>query len=335
MRITSSLAIIAAISLASCGKTPPSTGPSGFYTDLHLILNEGPFGVGTGTVTAYSADTVIESAIATENGFPLGNVAQHMLESDSLLFVTLNNSNKVRAFNRNTLEHKWTVDLEQPRYLAAHGSNIFVSNWKDSAVYVLSKETGAQVDSLYMGNFTEQMTLFENKLFVAVGTYAAPYKVAEVNLNTFETTLHNTGDVPNSFAVIGNELYVLNAGEQNWGVSPDTKSSIWKFTGSSFVEEVVAPNTNKHAISLVSDGTSGYFLNASYDGAIVKWTPGQGWQTSTMTLPGGYKLNFHNGNLYFLDAKDYASNGELRVYSTSGDLLETIPAGVIPRQVIY
>jgi len=25
----------------------------------------------------------------------------------------------------------------------------------------------------------------------------------------------------------------------------------------------------------------------------------------------------------------------LRVYSTSGDLLETVPAGVIPRQVIY
>ena len=62
---------------------------------------------------------------------------------------------------------------------------------------------------------------------------------------------------------------------------------------------------------------------------------GQNWQTSAMTLPGGYKLNAHEGNLFFLDAKDYASNGELRVYSTSGDLLETVPAGVIPRQVIY
>lgn len=335
MRITTISTIFAALVIASCGKTPPASGPSGFYTDLHLILNEGPFGVGTGTITAYDADTLIESAFSTVNGFPLGNVAQHMLESDSLLFVTLNNSNNVRAFNRNTLEHKWIVDMEQPRYLAAYGSNVFVSNWKDSAVYVLSKETGAQVDSLYMGNFTEQMTLFDNTLFVAVGTYAAPYKIAEVNLSTFETTFHNTGDVPNSFAVIGNELYVLNSGEQNFGVAPDTKSSIWKYTGSSFTEVVVAPNTNKHAISLVSDGTNGYFLNASYDGAIVKWTPGQGWQTATMTLPGGYKLNMHEGNLFFLDAKDYASNGELRVYSTTGDLIETVPAGVIPRQVIY
>ena len=37
----------------------------------------------------------------------------------------------------------------------------------------------------------------------------------------------------------------------------------------------------------------------------------------------------HTRQSIFLDAKDYASNGELRVYSTSGDLLETVPAGVI------
>lgn len=335
MRISSSILIIASIGLFSCGQNPPTAGPSGFYTDLHLILNEGPFGSGTGTITAYNADTLIESAFASENGFPLGNVAQHMLESDSMLFVAINNSNNVYAVNRNTLQHKWTVGLEQPRYLAAYGSNIFVSNWKDSAVYVLSKETGAQVDSIYVGNFSEQMMVFDNKLFVGVGTYEGPYKIAEINVNTFEVTLHNTGDVPNSFAIIGNELYVMNSGEQNWGISPDTKSSIWKYTGSGFSEQAIAPNTNKHAISLVSDGTNGYFLNNSYDGAIVKWTPGQNWQTSAMTLPGGYKLNTHEGNLYFLDAKDYASNGELRVYSTSGDLLETVPAGVIPRQVIY
>ena len=90
MRISSSILIIASIALVSCGQNPPTTGPSGLYTDLHLILNEGPFGSGTGTITAYDADTVIESAFASENGFPLGNVAQNMLESDSLLFVTIN-----------------------------------------------------------------------------------------------------------------------------------------------------------------------------------------------------------------------------------------------------
>jgi hypothetical protein len=52
-------------------------------------------------------------------------------------------------------------------------------------------------------------------------------------------------------------------------------------------------------------------------------------------LPGGYNLNAHNGNLYFFDAKDYASSGEVRVYNTSGAVVETVPAGVIPRQIIY
>ena len=59
MRISSSILIIASIALISCGQNPPTTGPSGFYTDLHLILNEGPFGSGTGTITAYDADTAV------------------------------------------------------------------------------------------------------------------------------------------------------------------------------------------------------------------------------------------------------------------------------------
>ena len=110
--VASITAVVATLSISCTPETPP-TGASGVYTDLHLILNEGPFGSGSGSITAYSADTLIQNAFAVENGFPLGNVAQHMVESDSMLYVAMNNSNQIHGVNRNTLKHSCSTEADQ------------------------------------------------------------------------------------------------------------------------------------------------------------------------------------------------------------------------------
>ena len=139
MKKLSLLAVIAAWTSLTVSCTPAETpsGASGVYTDLHLILNEGPFGSGSGSITAYSEDTLIQNAFSIENGFPLGNVAQHMIEADSMLYVAVNNSNVIHGINRNTLIHNWSATVEQPRYLASDGNRLFVSNWKDSSILSL------------------------------------------------------------------------------------------------------------------------------------------------------------------------------------------------------
>ena len=214
-------------------------------TDLHLILNEGPFGSGSGSITAYSEDTLIQNAFSIENGFPLGNVAQHMIEADSMLYVAVNNSNAIHGINRNTLMHSWSATVEQPRYLASDGNHLFVSNWKDSSIYVLDKTNGSLVDSIDMGHYTEQLTIFNNKLFAGVGTYEGPWTLAEIDLGTFDVKHHTIGDVPNSFAVIGNELFILCSGDENFGTGGDTPASIWKYE--------VDKNTNCRIIHPATD----------------------------------------------------------------------------------
>lgn len=128
MKKLSLLAVIAAFVsfTVSCTPAEAPSGASGVYTDLHLILNEGPFGSGSGSITAYSEDTLIQNAFSVENGFPLGNVAQHMIESDSMLYISINNSNAIHGVNRNTLKHSWSATVEQPRYLATDGSRVRV-----------------------------------------------------------------------------------------------------------------------------------------------------------------------------------------------------------------
>jgi YVTN family beta-propeller protein len=74
-----------------------------------------------------------------------------MIEADSMLYVAVNNSNAIHGINRNTLMHSWSATVEQPRYLASDGNHLFVSNWKDSSIYVLDKTNGSLVDSIDMG----------------------------------------------------------------------------------------------------------------------------------------------------------------------------------------
>ena len=72
MKKLSLMAVMAAFTSFTVSCTPEApSGASGVYTDLHLILNEGPFGSGSASITAYSEDTLIQNAFSVENGFPL------------------------------------------------------------------------------------------------------------------------------------------------------------------------------------------------------------------------------------------------------------------------
>ena len=49
-----------------------------------------------------------------------------------------------------------------------------------------------------------------------------------------------------------------------------------------------------------------------------------------------YNLKAYNGDLYTLNAKDYVSEGELKVFNlASGALLETITTGIIPGGIAF
>jgi hypothetical protein len=104
------------------------------------------------------------------------------------------------------------------------------------------------------------------------------------------------------FAVIGNELFILCSGDENFGTGGDTPASIWKYEGySNGATEVAAPsNASKHGIGFSSDGTDAYFLNASYDGAIVKWTPGQNLANINLNLAWRLQFKFPQRESIFL-----------------------------------
>jgi hypothetical protein len=323
--------------ITSCENTIDKT--ESIYDGATLILNEGAFTGGTATIQVVTTDTVIENAFQLENGFPLGNIGQHMIKADSLIVVTLNNGGIVRGIGASSLLSQWSAEISSPRYVAYSGESIIVSTWGSNFIKVLDPFTGVIMDSINVFGLSEAVHIDYPVAYIALnGGFSNDHRVAIVDLVTKTVDTVTVGDKPNSFVQMNGDLYVLCEGYQDWTTAANsTPASLWKIdtnTGSS-VETVNAGSNTIHASALRTDGTNLYFLNNTYNGAVVSIEPGSmDWPTLDLTAGIGYSLDVINDTLYVHNAKDFASSGVIYICDKQGNTLDSMATGLIPRQIL-
>lgn len=323
--------------ITSCENTIDKT--ESIYDGATLVLNEGAFTGGTATIQVVTNDTVIENAFQLENGFPLGNIGQHMIKADSLIVVTLNNGGIVRGIGASSLLSQWSTEISSPRYVAYSGESIIVSTWGSNFIKVLDPFTGVIMDSINVFGLSEAVHIDYPVAYIALnGGFSNDHRVAIVDLVTKTVDTVTVGDKPNSFVQMNGDLYVLCEGYQDWTTAANsTPASLWKIdtnTGSS-VETVNAGSNTIHASALRTDGTNLYFLNNTYNGAVVSIEPGSmDWPTLDLTAGIGYSLDVINDTLYVHNAKDFASSGVIYICDKQGNTLDSMATGLIPRQIL-
>src|SRR5690554_7041951 len=105
---------IASFVFTSCSSdddfTPSVIVPEA-YEDGILVLNEGPFGQGSGTITFVSEDfaTVEQNIYRNVNGTELGNVVNSMGFADGNAYIVVNNSHRVMIANRYSFESQDSI----------------------------------------------------------------------------------------------------------------------------------------------------------------------------------------------------------------------------------
>ena len=323
--------------ITSCENTIDKT--ESIYDGATLVLNEGAFTGGTATIQVVTTDTVIENAFQLENGFPLGNIGQHMIKADSLIVVTLNNGGIVRGIGASSLLSQWSAEISSPRYVAYSGESIIVSTWGSNFIKVLDPFTGVILDSINVFGLSEAVHIDYPVAYIALnGGFSNDHRVAVVDLVTKTVDTVTVGDKPNSFVQMNGDLYVLCEGYQDWTTAANsTPASLWKIdtnTGSS-VETVNAGSNTIHASALRTDGTNLYFLNNTYNGAVVSMEPSSmDWPTLDLTAGIGYSLDVINDTLYVHNAKDFASSGVIYICDKQGNTLDSMATGLIPRQIL-
>jgi len=322
--------------------------PLGDYENGYFVTNEGPFQNGSGTITFVSDDgQVSQNVYKSVNNEDLGNIVNSMTIVNDKGYIVVNNSNKIVVVNKYTMKKEAEIEgnnIVNPRFLVANNGKGYISNWgdplnaDDDFITVISLQTNEILGTIAVGEGPEKMIIDTDNLYVCLqGGFGSNNKVVVIDTND-DSVVTNlaVGDVPNSIvADDSGNLWVLCGGNPAY-TGNETPGFLFKIVpGNNTVSSIEFGGT-EHPSLLSSNLENLYY---SLNGKIFQMNdsdeslPSEG----LVGLDGFYySMTVRDGELYATDAGDYASEGNLKIFSLSaGTLLETITTGIIPGQVVF
>ncbi len=340
--------LLAAFLLSSCEKDPTGTSDKKQIESVGaFIINEGNFGKGNGSLSFYSykTQTVQNEIFKTVNNRPLGDTPNSMTIHDSLGFIVVNNSNTIEVISLNTWKSKKSITLTgapSPRHLAVVSADkAYITNLYTGNVAVLDlKNLELTGQTITVGPNPEEIAVTAGKAFVLNSGFGSANTVSVIDIAQDKVIKTITvADNPTSVIVDDDgEVNVLCTGRwPAWGDTTDqgTNGGVY----------VIDPTQLKVVASVEIEGHPSEITYAGDDVAYFLLN-GQVVQFSTLenkVLNPSYIAGFFYGIeadpisqlLFVLDAKDFQSNGELKIFDFNGNLLKSFSVGIIPGAVTF
>ena len=310
--------------------------PLGTYDNGVLIVNEGTASAGTITYISNDMLAIQQDVYGAENpGDGIGGYVQSIFFDGEKAFIISNGSNKITVVNRYTFEliDKIETGLQIPRYGVVLNGKAYVTNQAsfesltDDYVAVIDLETYAVESTIALQAIGEKILEANGSLYVANGTFGLGDAVTVINpgTNAIVTTI-GLNISPNSFEVENGILYVLCSNYEN----PSRLVKIDVSTNE-ILDEFGFPPTLANAQNLTIENGKIYFtVNADIFSAPLNTTAISATPLFTTTATTVYGFAVENSRIYIADAKDFASDGEVSIYSAAGVLQRTFAVGLIP-----
>lgn len=334
------MALASSILFVSCsddddnGKVIPQV-PLGAYDNGVLIVNEGNGSAGTISFITNDLANVGQDIFGAVNpGQGIGGYVQSMFFDGDRAFIVSNGSNKVTVVNRYTFEliGKIETGFNVPRYGVVENGKAYVTNLAsftdlaDDFISVINLSTLTVESTIAVNGLAEKITGANGKLYVANGSYGAGSSVTVINAstNTIESTI-DVGISPNSMKKENGFLYVLCGNYTDASklvkinLSTNQKVSEVEMTGLVSAQNLNIED-NKVYFTIDSD-----VYSEDLTATTFSTTP---LFTSTATTLYGFGVN--DAIIFVGDAKDYASDGEVFIYNTSGTLQKQFSVGLLP-----
>ena len=333
------MAFASSILFVSCsdddnGKVGPQV-PAGAYDNGILVVNEGNGSAGTISYITDDLGGVAQDIYGTVNaGDGIGGYVQSMFFDGDRAFIVSNGSNKVTVVNRYTFEliGKIETGFNVPRFGVVENGKAYVTNLADFGsltddfISVINLQTLTVESTIPVNALAEKIVGENGKLYVANGSYGAGSSITVINTATkaIESTI-DLGNSPNSMKKENGFLYVLCG-----NYTADSKLLKINLSTTHKVSEVVMTGLSNAQNLNIQDGKMYFTVNSAVykenlSSIMVSSTP---LFTSTATTLYGFGVN--NDKIFVGDAKDYASDGEVFIYNTSGTLQKQVSVGLIP-----
>lgn len=309
-----------------------------FKGEKVLILNEGNFGWGNSSITAYDPATyqVANGVYNSANNLPLGDVCQSGIRWGGYYLIVVNNSNKIEILDTNTLEISDELSaLGSPRYVLPGQNGIaYVSDLYANELGVVDIVSGEFATTIPVPGWVEEMVYANGSLY---GT--CPSNDCLVRVDTATNSLLETISVEAGPASI-----VKDCNEVLWTLSSGFGSVPARLS-------VIDPTTNNVVRVLEFDGTvqpaqlkingAGDELYYIYGSGVCRMSIEATEVVSEAFIEGygqtlyGLAVQPETGEIYLTDAKDFIQPGQAYRFSNTGQLLDSASCGIIPQSIVF
>jgi hypothetical protein len=343
MRIKIHLHVLALLLvLTACEKEPikQTEKPIDTFADSSfLVCNEGNFMWGNASVSLYNASTnqVNVDVFKQANGVAVGDILQSATLFNNKIYLVVNNSGKIEVINKNDFKMVQTITgLKSPRYLLPINANkAYVSDLYDNALSVVNLNNGVVESKINMPGWTEEMLLYQNKVYVT--NITRPYLLSVNSANNLVEDTLACGYASNSIVKDNNnKIWVLSGGDKDKGFSAFL--TCFDPINMEIVKQLKFANGAPKKLRINTQTNALYWININ-DVFTMHTTdtllPEIAFIKGAARNFNGLAFNKLTQQIIVTDAKDYVQNGAVLFYNLQGDLIKEIAVGIIPNEICF
>ncbi|MGB0805439.1 MAG: YncE family protein [Salibacteraceae bacterium] len=323
------------IIFTGCTKNYDDYGPQGELGNVEIprsssviVLNEGNFMFGNGSVSWVDLENqnTSQEVFKTVNGFPLGDVPQSMIVSDSVGYVVVNNSSKIEVVTMPEFSSVSTITgFNSPRQMAIISEQpkiAWVTDLYANKIWEVNLDTRQIIGSISNAGWNENIMKWKSLALVLNKTDSVINVFDIATKSLIKTYQVSTGIVDFQFSSFSELKVLAKGGIYRINLLLDGVYEEYAFS--------VTRTPLKMAYDSINQTT--YFL----DGDLYRYS-NNGLTMLKSVAPGSnfYGLAVNNEKVYLTDTKDYVQPGELNVYSYDFQTETVFPMGVNPQFIFF
>ena len=314
-----------------------------------FIINEGNFMSNNGEISFYNTATgeLINNLYALQNNNAfLGDVVQSMCISDTIAFISINNSKKIEVVNIKNFKHVYTIsNLSYPRYIIPVRAGIcYLTNGRNPGdVYVIDTKENTIINTITVGNQPENLIYSDNKVFVTNGAWGHDSTISIINAVSDElietiTIGDGTTDIVSDK---NNNIWVLCQGKSAFDYPEETASQLVCINPDTYeiIERVNIGLTGDdfHPVRLSSDKKNSFIYYVEKTGVYrININNPQEKEWFIIGSYYGLDINPENGDVYVFFDNGFTGAGTMTVYNSEGSQIqEPINVGIGPNGAVF
>ena len=306
-----------------------------------FIVNEGNFMAGNGSLSFFSYDSmkVYNDLFYSVNGRPLGDVPNSIAISAEKIYIIVNNSGKIEAVDRATLESKATISgLISPRNMAIiNDTKAYVTSLYSDSVAIINLSDNTVSGYINLRRSSEAIIVAGNTAYIS--NWMGGKEIIVINtLNNQVVDSIVVGVEPESMVLDKNMmLWVLCNG--GWARQNFAELDVINIGTNHIEKKYTFPTKEASPSCLQIDGTGQtlYYL----DNGVRQM------DISSIDLPAApviqqsgayfYKIAINpiNSDIFVTDVVDFSQPGYVSCYKNNGTFVVKQRADIIPGSMCF